>query len=256
MTTSTTIVNREKGRAIIAGIVMPGLGQFYNGEPLKGICFFSLFILLPLCLLRMTMMLPDSFLIMGVIVSFLSLCALYTIAVIDGHRNASLKGKGYILKSYNRWYIYLLLWCAAAFWTAGSIAAYTQNNIIMFGRITSGSMEPSLQKGDFVIFDNTAAGRISPRKNDIILFRYPDDRSKLYVKRLVGLPGDTLSTGNSSPVIVPHGHVFVLGDNREHAVDSRTYGPVPLSDVLGKARQVYFSVGPHGICWNRIGKTL
>jgi signal peptidase I len=256
MPTSTTIGNRDKDKARLAAIVLPGLGQIYNGEPLKGICFFSIFILLPITLLRATMMFPDSLLMVGVLISFISMCSMYVIAIFDASRSASLKGKGYLLKAYNRWYVYLLLWFGAAFWIAGSLAASTQKNIMMFCRIVSGSMEPSLQKGDFVIFDNTSAGKVAPHKGDVILFRYPDDRSKLYVKRLAGLPGDTLPLDNSSVIIVPHGHVFVLGDNREHAKDSRTYGPVPLCDVLGKARVVYFSVGPQGIRWSRIGKTL
>ena len=48
----------------------------------------------------------------------------------------------------------------------------------------------------------------------------------------------------------------VLGDNEKHAIDSRTFGSVPLCDVLGKARQVYLSLGEHGVRWERIGKQL
>ena len=255
MITSSIIVNRDKKKALVAAIAMPGLGQCYNGEIFKGICFFSLFIILPISLLRFTIALPDSLLMTGIIVSLLCLIALYAISAVDAYRTAAAKGEGYILKSYNRWYFYALLWCIGAFWTSGAFAGYAQQKILMFCHIATSSMEPAVTRGDYVIFDNTAAEKITPKKGAVVLFRYPDDRSKLYVKRVAGLPGDTLSIDNGA-VIVPHGHVFVLGDNRGHAEDSRKFGPVHLRDIIGKARIVYFSIGPQGIRWNRMGKRL
>jgi signal peptidase I len=256
MNTSTTIVNRDKTKALIASIIMPGLGQIYNGELFKGLCFFSLFLILPLSLLRIAMALPDSLLMIGIIVSLLVTFGLYTVGIIDAYRTALSKGTGYMVKAYNRWYAYALLWCIGAFWVSGVFVGYAQKNIVMFCRIASGSMEPAVRPGDYVIFDNTAGEKISPKKGAIILFRYPDDRSKLYVKRIAGLPGDTLLLDGLAPLIVPHGHVFVLGDNLKHAVDSRVFGPVPLGDMIGNARQVYFSIGPKGIRWERMGKRL
>jgi signal peptidase I len=256
MATSTTILNRDKTKAFIASFIMPGLGQIYNGEFSKGICFFSLFIILPLSLLRIAMALPNSLLMTGIIISLLALLGLYAAGIIDAYKTASQKGTGYLVKTYNRWYAYVLLWCIGAFWVSGAFAGYAQKNIVMFCRIETGSMEPAVTPGDYVIFDNTAGDKIAPKKGVIVLFRYPDDRSKLYTKRVAGLPGDTLLLSGLGLIIVPHGHIFVLGDNLKHAVDSRVFGPVPLRDVIGKARQVYFSIGPKGIRWDRMGKKL
>jgi signal peptidase I len=256
MESSSIICNRDKTKALIASIIMPGLGQMYNGDLFKGLCFFSLFIILPLSLLRIAMALPDSLLMTGIIVSLLSALGLYAIASVDAFTTASSKGAGYMIKTYNRWYAYISLWCLGAFWVSGAFVGYAQENIMMFCHIASASMEPAVTPGDYVIFDNTAGDKISPKKGAIVLFRYPDDRSKLYVKRVAGLPGDTLVLESSAPIIVPHGHMFVLGDNLKHAKDSRVFGPVPLQDVIGKARQIYFSVGPKGIRWERMGKRL
>lgn len=250
---TTNVTGRIKKNALISAVVMPGLGQIYNGELFKGICFFTIFIVLPLSLLRISLSLPEIFLLPGVAVSLLSWLFFYALGIIDAFRTAS-KNEGYVLKTYNRWYFYLPVWCIGAFWL-GSVTKYAQKNIMLFGHIETGSMEPAVTNGDYVIFDNSAGDKISPERGNIILFRYPDDRSKLYVKRIAGLPGDTLSIDDST-VFVPHGHVFVLGDNEKNAIDSRTFGPVPLCDVVGKARIVYFSLGQNGIRWKHIGKRL
>ena len=57
-------------------------------------------------------------------------------------------------------------------------------------------------------------------------------------------------------ITVPDGSVFVMGDNRSATKDSREFGTVPLMDVVGKARQIWFSRGAEGIRWKRLGKVV
>jgi len=66
----------------------------------------------------------------------------------------------------------------------------------------------------------------------------------------------THPVAGETDITVPPGRVFVLGDNRNSTVDSRRFGTVALRDVVGKVRQIWFSWGPHGVRWQRIGKTL
>lgn len=69
------------------------------------------------------------------------------------------------------------------------------------------------------------------------------------------MPGDTVTLADGAKREVPHGSVYVIGDNRGKSVDSRKFGFVPLIDVIAKVRQVYYSSGADGVRWDRIGAT-
>jgi len=128
-------------------------------------------------------------------------------------------------------------------------------------RIESISMQPTLYEGDFVIVNKLAYKLGSPSIGDVIIFRYPPDPDREpYIKRVIGRPGDQVRITDGSVYVnetliqepyikappnyvgnwtVPHGSLFVLGDNRNHSSDSHAWGMVPLENVLGKALIVY-----------------
>jgi signal peptidase I len=250
------IADRKKAHALIAGLIVPGMGQMYNGELAKGVCFFTLFLMVIVAGARIVMFAPNSLLSTAFAVLFAAAVGFYIVFGIEAWRTASVKGRGYMLKWYNTWYSYTAIMLFSSVFITGAAFSLVSDNIVQFCKVASASMRPALFPGDFVIVDKTWYKHNAPEKGDIIVFRYPDNRSKLYLKRIEGLPQDTmkLEAGN---VIVPHGSVFVLGDDREHADDSRHYGPVLLTEVLGKARQVYFSFdGTDGIRFERMGLPL
>lgn len=141
-----------------------------------------------------------------------------------------------------------------------------KNFVLINAVIPSGSMENTIMTGDRV-FGNRLAYRFGdPERGDIAIFRYPDDESELYIKRVMGLPGDTIEikdgllylnnseeplaepylkeipTGDFGPYQVPEGCYFMLGDNRNKSNDSRmwenTY--VTRENVLAKAVFRYY----------------
>ena len=129
-------------------------------------------------------------------------------------------------------------------------------------RVESISMQPTLYAGDFVIVNKLAYQLGTPGRGDVIIFRYPPDPTTTpYIKRVIGLPGDTVRVASgkvyvndvplNEPYIaappryndtwqVPPDSLFVLGDNRNSSSDSHTWGMVPIQNVIGKAEVVYW----------------
>lgn len=128
-------------------------------------------------------------------------------------------------------------------------------------RVDGFSMEPTLHSGEFVVVNKLAYKFGEPALGDVIVFRYPRNPDKEYIKRVIGTPGDTVTISNGrvyvngelieEPYIaapprdqnewkVPENSLFVLGDNRGNSSDSRAWGPVPMEYVIGKATFVYW----------------
>lgn len=130
-------------------------------------------------------------------------------------------------------------------------------------RVRSISMQPTLYEQDFVIVNRLAYKMGNPQRGDVVVFQPPVASEEPYIKRVIGLPGDTVSISggkvyvNNSPLSepyimappnyngvwnVPEGQLFVLGDNRNNSSDSHQWGMVQLSSVMGKAEVVYFPI--------------
>jgi len=129
-------------------------------------------------------------------------------------------------------------------------------------RVESISMQPTLYAGNFVLVNKLAYKIGKPSLGNIIVFRYPPDPTQVpYIKRVIGLPGDnihiadgkvyvngkqlvepylTVSTVRGGDWSVPPDDLFVMGDNRNNSSDSRSWGFVPLENVIGKAEIVYW----------------
>lgn len=200
--------------------------------------------------------------------------------------------------------------------------------VVQAFKIPSGSMLPTLQIGDHILVNkmsygiklptdcewdytskrpgvrkipflwscysyNTIVPWGDPARGDIIVFLFPEDETKDFIKRVVGLPGDTVEIRNKQvsingqrvteryiqhvdsgilphrvqprdnlgPLRVPPDHYFVLGDNRDQSLDSRFWGFVQRSKIKGNAFLIYWSWDGRGrfsdwIHWERIGKVI
>jgi signal peptidase I len=185
------------------------------------------------------------------------------------------------------------------------IALFVRAFIVQSFEIPSGSMRPSLRVGDYIMVNKFIYGIIipythtrlfpfeKPKRGDVMVFIYPLNPSKDFVKRVIATEGQKVQIvqnriyvndmlihdpwghfsytwpaaylqmmENFGPVVVPKDSFFVLGDNRENSDDSRFWGFVPLNDVLGKAFVIYFSWDQRAqnlwdkVRWSRIGKLI
>jgi len=130
-------------------------------------------------------------------------------------------------------------------------------------RVDGSSMEPSLHDGELVVVNRLAYRWSDLTRGDIIVFNFPFDPDRRFIKRLIGLPGDRIMVQdgrlyiNNVPVEEPYiaappvyrgtwtvgpDEVFVLGDNRNNSSDSQNWGMLPINEIIGKAVVVYWPV--------------
>ena len=185
------------------------------------------------------------------------------------------------------------------------LALFIRTFVVQAFKIPSGSMIPTLTIGDHILvtkflysikmpFWDTIVVRFSePQRGDIIVFKFPEDESKDFIKRVVGLPGDKVEIrskrvwineellpesytqhvdpntlphqvqprDNLGPLTVPPESYFVMGDNRDQSLDSRFWGFVKLPKIKGKAFLIYWSWNGQGplakwVRWERLGKAI
>ena len=233
-------------------MTMPGLGQVHNGELLKGLCFFSIYLMLLLIGLRFAVLLPDRLLVSATGVALVLVIGFYLWTIFEAGWRKIVSVEP---KKYNRWYFYLALWLVGMVVVTGVVIDHVRSSIIQAYKIAGTSMEPTVRRGDYVLVDKTVYNRKAPGVGDIVLLVDPDNRSVVLIRKIAALPGQRVPEATSGVETVPHGMVYVSGEH-PGANGSSAFGFISLRDLVGKARQIYWSSGPGGIRWNRIGMTL
>jgi len=128
-------------------------------------------------------------------------------------------------------------------------------------RVEGISMEPSLHNGQFVVVNRLAYRWTEPDRGDIIVFYFPLDPDRRFIKRVIGLPGETITVQGGSVYVegelieepylavtprysgewvLNEDEVFVLGDNRNNSSDSQNWGALSIDEIIGKAILVYW----------------
>lgn len=147
-------------------------------------------------------------------------------------------------------------------------------------KVYGASMEPTLENGEYLLINKAVLLHFRgsylqrPQRGEVVVFRPPQSPKVVFIKRVIGLPGETVEVKGGQvwidgkpleepyiqerptyimpPRKVPQGHYFVMGDNRNHSTDSHSWeqvGPIPLANFIGRA---WFSFWPPGK-WGRVG---
>jgi signal peptidase I len=309
----TTPPNGRKRHAWLAAalsILVPGLGQVYCGKLLRGLALGLAYgVAIPVVLGLLAYHGPAS----TIVFAFLMIAATFgvlVVATIDACRLARRTRTDYSPKPYNGPGLYVLL----ALMIQGSSLGYAlhvRGSLFEAFRVPAASVYPNIVPNDRILVDKTAYRKADPQRGDLVLFKPPTEHWRThYIKRVVALPGDTVSmqqgslhvngrklplepvehaavnapqveingrvldgafsleqNGSSEYVIfvdthnhrpgldfpeltVPEHHCFVLGDNRNHSLDSRHFGPLPFAAIAGRADYVYWPTQK----WSRFGR--
>lgn len=183
--------------ALALSLFLIGLGQVYNGKLRKGILFFLISIIFPLLLFQLSVVGLGKMLIAFLVLSLLASLGIYIWAALDAWKQAKRIGKNYTLKIYNKLYVYILLIIVLNLFSFGAIFDWQKIWIFSFFpyRMSTGSMIPAVLPGDFIMTDRRidhSAENHGLRKGELVVFKYPKDKTKHFVKRVIGLPGDKI----------------------------------------------------------------
>lgn len=143
-------------------------------------------------------------------------------------------------------------------------------------QVKGSSMYPTFKDGEYILTDKISFRMGTPKRGDVVVFKSPKNADIDFIKRIIGLPGDTVKisggkvylndqlldesqyldesvyTGpeaflsEGQTIAVPDGRYFVLGDNRPHSSDSRDFGPVTTEEMIGKVFFRYFPIDRFG----------
>jgi len=268
----------------LLSLVKAGLGQIYNGQLNKGIFI----ILIGYCYVPLFYFVVSHGLSILALFSMAAVAAIYYIYVVTDSIVVSKRlGAGYTRKKYNTIYVYIgiLIFFGVV---NHFLSDYIRNNIIEAFKIPAVSMEPTVLLGDHLLVDRSPKARF-PKRGDIIVFEYPKDPEKNYLKRVVAVAGDRVemrdatlyvndnavsepylkqpdidnsaklsSWSNYSEVVVPDNAYFALGDNRDKSHDSRYFGFIEQAKIKGIAQSIYWSWDEtnNSVRWDRIGMAI
>lgn len=266
--------------AVMLSIILTGLGQIYASRVKRGILFFFMPMLFVVVILSYILN-PTTQLNIYSLIPLLILIFFGIFVIVDAYRCA---------KAYNisnnlsrnitagkRFLIIIgILLFMFIFNPSQLVRSYFRANVVQAFKIASETMNPTLIKGDRVLVDKAIYKKSEPERGDLVVFKYPEDSQRSFIKRVVGLPNETIEIKNGRILIngvaikepavltkiyyynkgdygkagqvtkISNDSYYVLGDNSNISQDSRYWGLVPKEYLEGKAYKIYFPFNRSG----------
>lgn len=263
---------KEPLMAVMLTFLFIGLGQMYARQVKKGMAFLLINVVAMVGLFNYIM--NPATKLYSYMIGIIPLSILFGLyVIIDAYRGT---------KQYNQTNnltrnisvskrILLIIGILLIYWVnpQSLIAYYLRANVAQAFRLPSGTMEPTIMKGDRILVDKAAYKSSEPQRGDIIVFLYPKNETRSFVKRLIASGGETIEIKGGDVYIdgvlvqipqiknnyyynqgeygqdgkkmtVPEGAFYVLGDNSSSSHDSRYWGFVPKKNILGKVFKIYY----------------
>ncbi len=270
--------------AVMLTVLLPGLGQVYAGRTRRGIAVFllpNIITILGLLYVANPTTRINSIVFIIALILMAALIAFAIFIIIDAYKCAQkhnltnnltrkLSGRKRVM------IIAGILFFGFFFNSSELITSYVQSNIIGAYSIPAASMMPTLAAGDRLLVDKRAYMHSAPQREDVVVFDHPEHESRKFLKRIIGLPGETIEIKDGKVLIngavlpessavrrnyyynagdygkagqlikIPKDSYFVLGDNSKNSMDSRYWGFVPVESIIGKATKIYYPLDRTG----------
>lgn len=251
--------------ALLSLLAWP-LGQIYAGRLRRGLLLWlaglCLYVVMAFCVVSLRIGPIGLGLFCLCVVAFPVFLAVDAYLLARWNRQAS-------LRRYQRWWVYVLFFVLFSL-SDDALTYLTRSFICEAFVMPTRSMAPTILPGERILADRLWYSRTHIERNDLVVFRSAGPGSPLFVQRVVALPGEEIEIKNErvfingiawndphaaldpsmlpweplltncGPVKVPPAHYFLMGDNRRICRDSRILGPIPLSDIHGIARFIYW----------------
>ena len=220
---------------MILSIAATGLGHVYCGNLTKGlVLFFISFVFAPVIVTGVQSM-SSALSLMLAILSILFLVGVFVYAAVDAFISAKRAPSPYLLKEFNRWYIYLMFIVVSVSYPT-SVSSSIRDHIVQAFKIPSTSMAPTILKGDHVLLNKSIYSRQSPKRGDMVVFVNPNDRRKFWIKRIVALPNDTVEIKDNILFINDEPLTRKPALNAEPGEIKGKVGPPEMEEINGGAR--------------------
>lgn len=273
--------------AAFLSFLMLGLGQISCGKIKRGILIYiASFFLASMGVIICTQPFPP----LNIVIPAIIFWGLYVFVIFDAIRIARDPENTLKMKPIIGYLILVAIWQVDSRIVSPVIASTVKRDFIQAYKIPSGAMTPTLLIGDQILVDKHIYKKQGPARRDIVIFPYPVKPEQDFIKRIVALGGDTIEVKEKQiylngellnepyavhadpnifpaeknqrdfygPVTVPKDSVFVMGDNRDNAYDSRFWGFVKKDTIKAKIINLYWSWDKEEgeVRWGRIGKPI
>jgi signal peptidase I len=198
---------RKPWVAGLLGLALPGLGHLYAGQPRAAGVAFLLSVPAATVVLGAPLILPQP---LNIVLALLGLSVIVIGIPLHGAETAKAASPTYELRPYNRWYVYLGLYCIIALVLRPWTYAYTKTHLLEAFRVPAASMEPTIHVGDYLYVAKWDNARRDLHRGALVVFESVEEPGLKVIKRILGVPGDTLAMDagtlhrNGQPLAEPY----------------------------------------------------